>query len=201
MVDIEKYFADQLVDIAEVQEIIKALRPEFESLETNIYNVLYNMFLLDLNEDGCTRYESMLGLTVAENDTLENRRFRILAAHMGDIPYTMISLWHKLEELCGVGNVEIELDAANYEISIYIGLDSKRQYDNAYEMVKKMLPVNLVLNYSLKYNQHKTLSAFTHTQLSQYTHKQLRESRLRAIEPEGGTLGAGTLGSILLGGA
>ena len=176
MADIERYFADQLVDIAEIKEIIKALQPEFETLGDNIYKVLGSMFLLDLDEDGCTRHETMLGIKPREDDTLEDRRFRILTLYKSDTPYTMISLRRKLEELCGAENVEVVLDEGNYYIEVWIGLASKNQLDAAYSIINKMLPCNIQLNYSLKYNQHSTLAGYTHGQLSEFTHEQLRNN-------------------------
>lgn len=174
MAGIERYFADQLISIAEVQQIINALQPEFAMLSENIYKVLNNMFILDLDEDGCERYEKMLGIKPRGDDTIEDRQFRILALYKGDTPYTIISLRRKLEELCGAENVEIVLDEADYYIEIWIGLQSKNQFDTAYSVIKKMLPCNMQLNYSLKYNQHSTLAGHTHGQLSAFTHSQLR---------------------------
>lgn len=171
---VERYFADQLKSIAEIREIIKAMKPEFEALESNIYKVLNSLFLIDLDEDGCTRYEKMLGIEMSPDDTLEDRRFRILALYKGDTPYTIVSLRRKLEELCGAENVEITLDEANYSIKILIGLASKNRFDAAYGIITKMLPCNISLDYSLKYNQHMTLGKYTHAQLAALTHEQLR---------------------------
>lgn len=174
MTNITRYFADQLVDVAEIQEIIKTLNVEFNNLHNKIYKILQNMFLLDMDEDGCIHYEKMLGIKIREDDTLEDRKFRILTLYKGDTPYTIISLRRKLEDLCGAENVEITLDADAYNIQIYIGLASKNQYDTAFSVINKMLPCNLVLNYSLKFNQHSTLAQYTHGQLADFTHDQLR---------------------------
>ena len=174
MAEFERYFAEQLKSIAEIQEIINALQPEFEAFGDNIYKVLGNMFLADLDEDGCARYETMLGIKPKGDDTVEDRRFRILTLYKSDTPYTIISLRRKLEELCGAENVYITLDAANYSIEIMIGLASKNQFDAAYEVITKMLPCNIALDYGLKYNQHSTLAKYTHAQLAEFTHEQLR---------------------------
>lgn len=174
MAELEKYFCRQLVNIEEIKEIIKALEPEFEVLGENSYKVLDNMFLSKLDEDGCARYESMLGIMPRDNDTLEDRRFRIMTLYKGDTPYTMISLKRKLEELCGTENVEITLDAANYKIKILIGLSAQSQYDAAYDVITKLLPCNMALTYSLKYNRHSMAGSFTHAQLAAYTHQQIR---------------------------
>ena len=178
MVNIEKYFANQLTDIEEIQEIIKTLNVEFENLNEVIYKILHNMFLLDLDIDGCIRYENMLKIKPREDDTLDDRKFKILTLYKGDTPYTIISLQRKLEELCGAENVEIVLDPDEYNIEVWIGLASKNQFDTAYSIIKKMLPCNLTLNYSLKYNQHSTLAQYTHGQLASYTHDQLRNKVL-----------------------
>ena len=178
MADVERYFANQLIDIEEIQEIIKTLNAEFENLNRVIYKILKNMFLLDLDADGCMRYENMLNIKPREDDTLDDRKFRILTLYKGDTPYTIISLRRKLEELCGAENVEIVLNENEYNIEIWIGLASKNQFDTAYSIINKMLPCNLTLNYSLKYNQHSTLAKYTHAQLASYMHDQLRNDVL-----------------------
>lgn len=177
-VDITKYFDNALVDIAEIQEIIKTINAEFDLLYNKINKTLHNMFILDLDADGCARYESFLGIIPRGDDTLEDRRFRILTMYKSNAPYTLLYLKRSLEVLCGEGNVEIVLDADNYNVQIWIGLASKNQYDTAYKLVKQMLPCNLTLNYALKYNQHSTLHGFTHAQLANYTHYQIRNEVL-----------------------
>lgn len=154
MADIKKYFIDQLVDIAEIQQIIKALRPEFEILTNNVYKVLCNMFILDLDEDGCTRYEDMLGIKPYVYDTFEDRKIRILTLYKGDTPYTIIALRRKLESICGSENVDIVLDENNYYIWISLGLNSKSQYDSVCSMVEKMLPCNLDCKMSLMFERN-----------------------------------------------
>lgn len=178
MADIAKYFADQLVNIAEIKEIIRVLNEEFEAVDKRIQQVLCNMFVLDCDEAGIERYEKMLGVTPEAGDTLDDRRFRILALYKGDTPYTLISLRQKLEDLCGAKNVEVTLDADNYRISIVIELASKNQYNTVLKVVKSMLPCNLELNCRLKYNRHETLQQFTHEQLAAYTHEQIVEEVL-----------------------
>lgn len=178
MADITKYFADQLVNIEEIKEIIRVLNDEFEAAEKRLKQVLGNMFVLESDIEGIERYEKMLNVVPRADDTLDDRRFRILALYKGDTPYTLISLRRKLRDLCGDGNAEVTLDADNYRISIAIGLASKNQYDTAQKIVKSMLPCNLMLNYYLKYNQHQTLRKFTHTQLAAYTHDQVRNEVL-----------------------
>ena len=42
-------------------------------------------------------------------------------------------------------------------------------------MLDEVVPANLVIDFGLLYNTHKTLGRLTHKQLSNYTHKQLRE--------------------------
>lgn len=171
---LEKYFCRQLVNIEEIKEIIKALEPEFEALGENGYKVLDNMFLSKLDEDGCARYESMLGIMPRDNDTLEDRRFRLLTLYKGDLPYTYLALKHELEDIVGAENLEMTLDYAACTLEVYIGLAVRSQYDTVYDIVKKMLPANIALTYSLKYNQHSTLTKYTHAQLAELTHYQIR---------------------------
>ena len=87
-----------------------------------------------------------------------------------------MSLKNKLENLCGIGKVYVEIDGLH--IKVLVGLESKNRYDEVDKILQKWLPCNMVLELGLKFNSHEVLSKFTHGQLSQYTHKQLREDVL-----------------------
>lgn len=144
MTDISKYFADQLVKVAEIQEIIKTVNAEFDLLHSTIKQTLDNMYAKYTDNRGCERYEKMFDIIPRESDTLDDRRFRVLLYLRGDTPYTLIALKKKLDDLCGADNVSITLDAGNYTLDILVGSASKNQFDTVYAETKNMIPANIV---------------------------------------------------------
>ncbi|CAI3658075.1 hypothetical protein CNEO4_2430002 [Clostridium neonatale] len=48
-------------------------------------------------------------------------------------------------------------------------------------MTEKMIPLNMVINISLLYNQNSLLKKYTHKQLSAYKHSQLRNEVINNV--------------------
>lgn len=177
MSNITKYAAPQPADTDEFKAIVGALEIQLEKLESEKQSVLDNLFAETLDADGCARYETMLGLSAESGDTLDDRRFRILTRLRGDLPYTLAALKNKLCDLCGAENVTVTLDAANYTLTVLIGLSAASQYNAAYELIQAMIPCNLVLNCSLKYNRYSNVKTMTWADAAKYTWAQLREDK------------------------
>lgn len=120
----------------------------------------------------------MLGIQPFTDDTLETRRFRILTRWNEKLPYTYRVLIERLNSLCGVDGYELELQPNLYSISIKLELTQKRMFNDVQDLTRRMIPANMVLVVTLRYNQHFTLSRYTHGQLSAYKHEQLRNEVL-----------------------
>lgn len=180
MTSISKWFDPKLADLAEMREIIKAVDAELDNVRTEQARILNNFFIQTADETAISRYEKMLGILPKASETLNDRRFRLLTLYKGDLPYTYLALKHELEDIVGAENLEMTLDPAACTLEVYIGLAVRSQYDTVYDIVKKMLPANIALTYSLKYNQHGTLAKHTHAQLAELTHYQLRNQIMEA---------------------
>lgn len=180
MTSISKWFDPKLADLADMQEIIKAVDAELDNVRTEQARILNNFFIQTADETAITRYEKMLGILPKASETLDDRRFRLLTLYKGDLPYTYLALKHELEDIVGAENLEMTLDPAACTLEVYIGLAVRSQCDTVYDIVKKMLPANIALTYSLKYNQHGTLAKYTHAQLAELTHYHLRNQIMEA---------------------
>lgn len=83
-----------------------------------------------------------------------------------------------LTNLCGEDGYKMTLDANGYTLTVLLAISRQAQFDAVEELLKEIIPVNLVLIVSLEYNRHSMLSGFTHAQLAAYTHYQLRNEEL-----------------------
>lgn len=169
------YLPHYMREYVEMQEIMNAEQPVIDEMWSQVDNLLSDQFLQDATEIGIMRWESMLGISPKDTDTLELRRFRISARLNQDLPYTLSKLKEVLTELCGVGGFYIALDALNYYIEIRIGLGNHDAYPEVEEQLNKMIPANMITYIKLMFNTHEIISRFTHEQMSVYTHDQLRK--------------------------
>lgn len=173
------YLPRFLQEIREFQAINGTEQPEFANLWGDLGDVLNDQFIGTATENGISRWESMLGIKPMASDSLEERRFRVLTRVNEQLPYTITGLKRQLETLCGIGNYEVVLNSGAYTLSVKVGLAAKKNYDDVESMVNRMVPANLIVDISLKYNQHMTLDNYTHQQLAAYTHYGLRNEVLK----------------------
>lgn len=107
-VDIIDYLPSVLHEIKEIVGIANVEKPVLEALWQEIENTLNNQFVVTANEKGASRYEKMLKLSVPATDSIETRRFRILARYQEQAPYTNRVLKQLLDSLLGEGKYELK---------------------------------------------------------------------------------------------
>lgn len=169
------YLPEFLREIREYKAILTdAVQPEVEELFQAIENAQNNQFIETADEYGVARWEKILGIVPQSTYSLDNRKFTILTRMNEQLPYTMTSLKHRLESLCGKDGYSVELDAPNYTLKVGVALTARSSFKDVQSMLEKVVPANMVLALHLIYEQHSTWSAYTHEQLSAYTHQVLR---------------------------
>lgn len=160
--------------IPDISRIYSINEKQGADLENAIEKMDKNIFLDQMDIDMIARWERMLKIVPLDDDTVEDRRFRVKAKVMEKLPYSLRVILHKLDILCPEGYVvEISLDRT--EMSVKLTLRSKKMIDDVGDMMEEYLPLNMIYKVSIIWNQHQTLARFTHKQLASRTHKQIRE--------------------------
>lgn len=172
------YLPDFLKDFREFKVIMQTEQPQMEQLWNYIDETLANYFIADANDNGLKRYETVLSIKSKDTDSLDDRRFRILARWNEQLPYTMNVLRMQLKNLCGENGYRVELKSNEYTLVVKVALTAKNNYIDVGNYLERVVPANVIIDLSLLYNQHLTLSKFTHEQLKKYTQQQLREEVL-----------------------
>lgn len=173
-VDILSYLPPVIADTVEFQELAKTMNPELTALWSAVDSVWDNQFINSLNLHGVKRWEQMLKITPLGTDTIEDRRFRILAYLNADIPYTYKQLENMIKNLCGENGYKMELKNEEYTLIIRIALTAAKQLNEVIKLLNRVVPANLVIDCALLYNQYKDLESKTHAELNAFTHEQLR---------------------------
>lgn len=167
-----------LHDVIEIKAISAAEETLLEAIWKAAYKSIDDNFVNTADDSGLKRFEKILSLNVPETDTIETRRLRILARLQEQAPYTWKVLQNILNSLLGEGNYFLQRDVANKILTVKLELGIKRQFDILVETLERIVPVDMILDITLRYNMHSLLSKYTHQQLSAYTHNQLREDVL-----------------------
>lgn len=129
----------------ETKRIGIAESPEFDKITIQLQKWLYNFFPVTADEDGISRWEDFLDLGHGgENDTLEDRRERVILKLNERLPYTIPRLYQMLASLCGWEGFTFSLAGAQLsEVHIRINWYGEVLMSTVMEMLERVLPLNL----------------------------------------------------------
>ncbi len=161
-------------EIQEFGQLAQAEQPEVALLWQAVADVLDDQFVPTAKEGGIKRWESMLQIQPMTSNTLDERRFRILTRLNQRLPYTWNGLRQQLSTLCGADGYTLELQHEAYTVKVRVALKAKANYGDVDHLLERMLPANLVIDLSLKYNQHMNFTRITHAAMKRYKQEQLR---------------------------
>ncbi|WMI82037.1 putative phage tail protein [Anaerotignum sp. MB30-C6] len=178
MAEIQSYFPDLMKEVKEFQRLAEAENPELLFLWSELGQVLDNQFIDRATKTGVARRERMLRITPKATDTLEERKFRLLARYNENLPYTLRTLHSQLSILCGEKGYRLEINYGAFTLKSKLELTNKKNVEAVGEMLERIVPMNMLLTVELMYNQHQLLRQFTHEAMKAYNHVGLREEAL-----------------------
>lgn len=144
--DLIKYLPPFLQKYREMILVTDTENPEFQFAHDESERILNNTFILSADADGLARFEKILGLYVAKDDSLETRRSRVMSMWNDISPYTYNALVSKLISLHGSDNFIINRKYDDYEIEIITHLEVPGQVDELDRILDYIMPVNLVVD-------------------------------------------------------
>ncbi len=169
-----RYLPPVLQEYKEFQQIMDTEQIETEKLWGHVENAMRDQFLKDATENGVERWEQILDITPKATETLEERKFRIFARLNIQLPYTMTNLKQQIETLCGAGGYSVTFLNETHTLQVRIKTMAKSSFEGVKEFLERVVPVNLLIDLSLKYNEYKSFGAMTHNQMKVFTHEKLR---------------------------
>ena len=140
---IKDYWPRYLQDVIEFEQIARAEQPDFDKAVQTVQEAHHDFFLSTLSEYGCKRWEAILGLMAGPDDTVEERRERILIKYLDQLPYTYRALLKYLSTVSEDFTFTLDNDA--YELFIKIRLSGYSQRDALVGVLGQMIPANMVL--------------------------------------------------------
>lgn len=175
---LNEYLPSILLKTYEFPLLCDTEQPEIDRLHNAADAVLDAQFISTAGENAIARYEKIFDITPMNTDTLDERRFRVLAKINAQLPFSVRRLRQQLATLCGDDGYKLELDGGKYTLTVKVALTAKRNQQAVEELLADIAPANLVCRTALLYNQHADLTRFTHAQLALLTHFEIREEVL-----------------------
>jgi hypothetical protein len=166
------YVPDVLKDVLEYQALMFALQLEISNLFRGIENALDDQFVVSATEYGVKRWEKILKISPKATFTLDERKFTILGRLSEQLPFTYRMLVKMLTQLCGENAFEALI--VGYDLSVKLELKVKNNFEDVEKLLARVVPANMVITVTIRYNQQDVLGQKTHRQLHEFTHYQLR---------------------------
>lgn len=144
-VRLQRYHPDVLAPAKEFKALAAAENPEFNVVWEFAWKLIANTFVLDIDEDGAERWENMLHLRRLPEDTLADRRMRILIAINAVIPYMIRRLQQILDAGYGEGNA---IASTNTDYELWIDINNSIIFSTVpmRVMLRAIVPANLTIN-------------------------------------------------------
>ena len=126
----------------EIQEIMKVEEKMLQGIEEQVEIILNNAFIERCDEDGIKEFEKILNITSSAEDTLEIRKAVVLSRWNNELPYTLRTLYNRLNVLCGNSGYMLDTsEMTDYHITCML-------YDNAFlkqveKLFNDMMPANI----------------------------------------------------------
>ena len=175
---LQDYLPPILLKTYEFPLLCETEQQEIDRLHDAADAVLDAQFISTAGETAIARYEKIFGITPMDTDTLDERRFKVLAKINAQLPFSVRRLRQQLATLCGEDGYKLEVSGGKYTLSVKVALTAKRNQQAVEELLADIVPANMVCTTSLLYNQHADLTRFTHAQLALLTHFEIREEVL-----------------------
>ncbi|MGL4790748.1 MAG: putative phage tail protein [Anaerotignaceae bacterium] len=172
------YIPNILKEVREFKAIGESEQPQLNLIYEAIESVMSNQFIETAMEYGVARMEKVVRIIPKATDTLEERKFRLLTKYNEDTPYTMKKLKEVLNNLCGKTGYSLVINNNQFLLQVKVALTSKKNKLAVEEFLEGIVPMNMIFEVTLLYNQHQQLKTYTHETLRVLTHFQLREEVL-----------------------
>lgn len=175
-VDVSRYYPDVIKDFREFIILASAENPELYELWSSIESTMKNQFIQDSDINGVKHFEKLVGITPFATDTLEERKFRVMAKWNADIPYTERRFIEMLDNLCGADGYTLSINRPNKSVLVRVALVSKKNFSAVQELSEHIVPAEMLLTVELMYNTWTQAKSYTWQELMTLTWQKVREA-------------------------
>ena len=144
-IDISQFLPPVSRDSQDIQEVMRIENPEFKLLWDIMADILDNQFIPTMGEFGLSHWEWILDVLPLDDDTIEDRRNRILRLLAGTRPYTVEKLQEMLDATFGNGAVSVDLNENLYEIWFILSKEMRERSGEVISYAEPIVPKNLLL--------------------------------------------------------
>ena len=144
-INVTKYLPPVSRDSKDIQEITIAENAQLQALWDELCVILSNQFIRYLSVYGVEEWESTLGITKLDSQSLEERIQVILNKLSGQRPYTLRSFKRILKNIFGDGIIDIKLIGNKFEFWVTIEPQISYRVNELRDYIDHIIPLNLLI--------------------------------------------------------
>jgi hypothetical protein len=163
-----------LTGIPDLEQLYDAIDDQVEKLNDEVDQLDEDTFFDTMSENRVKRWENMISLTPGQNDSLDDRIFRIQSRVVDKLPYSyriILSDLHALDP-----EAQMEIDWEHLNVKVYMALSSQSMVADVEELLEKKLPLNLTYEIIIVYNTWGEYESDTWGDVSTMTWQQMKEN-------------------------
>lgn len=164
-----------ITQIPDIRQIYDINDRQGKELDAAVRQMDDNLFFDSMDDNMISRWESILKIEPKDDDSIDDRRFRIHSKVVENLPYTRNVLVKKMKALCPYGYV---LDFEPKKVTIKLVLKSKQMMEDVINFLENILPLDMTYQVSILFNTYKTLSQYENQYLKAFTYKSVRDTEL-----------------------
>ena len=179
---IKRYLPSFIVKGNILKDIFESQQAEVDLLNNNIQDLIDNLFV-ETATWSLENWEKKYNIPIDLDDTLENRRSRILAKMVSKgQPFTKETI-ETISNQFTNGNVEVieHLEDDYFTVKFVSELGIPPKIQDVYDAINEIKASWLDVDYEFKYNTVYDLRKFTVEELRQYTVDELRTKELQHL--------------------
>ena len=163
-----------LSGIPDLEQLYEAIDDQVEKVNDEVAQLDEDTFFDNMSENRVKRWENMINLTPGQNDSLDDRRFRIQSRVVDKLPYSyriILSDLHALDP-----EAQMEIDWEHLNVKVYMALSSQSMVADVEALLEKKLPLNLTYEIIIVYNTWGEYESDTWGDVSTMTWQQMKEN-------------------------
>lgn len=130
-------------DIKEFIAITDVESKEFKILSELDLKDKLNQFPQTAEDEGLRVFEEYYRLRTLPTDTIEDRRFRVIAKMNERVPITEVQLRRMLATLVGWNGYSLTID--DLVLTVYLTMDNRSKFNSVLNLLYNVVPVNILM--------------------------------------------------------
>ena len=157
----------------EMNNIYGVHKQEVERLHGSLGQIRLNAYIQSMDIKHIKLWEKILKIKADESYTLQQRRENVLNTLLFKPPFTRQRLGDTLYNIWGAGNYQFEIYPDDFRVVIDINTLDPVIYLQFTKLVRRIIPSNMFLIFSIQYTYLYLERHYTYNQLQDFTYADL----------------------------